>query len=105
MLKRVVQAHHAAAPEPVPALNGRARPALAPATGSANGRARSGGRARPRKAARAPVTPEHAEVAFATALAEGRIPSLRQVKAELRVGTERARALRDHLAQLAAAST
>jgi hypothetical protein len=101
VLKRVVQAHHAADSDPVPALNGQARAALARSTASANGRARSGGRARPRAASRAPVTPEHAAAAFAATLAEGRVPSLRQVKAELRVGTERARMLRDHLAQLA----
>ena len=101
VLKRVVQAHHAAASDPVPALNGQARAALTRSTASANGRARPRGRAGPRAASRARVTPEHAAAAFAATLAEGRVPSLRQVKAELRVGTERARALRDHLAQLA----
>lgn len=46
---------------------------------------------------RSTVTPEHAEEKFADVLATGQVPSLRQVKAELAVGTPRARELRTHL--------
>jgi Protein of unknown function (DUF2637) len=71
-------------PETAPALNGRAHPERAPAR-------------RAQSRSRVPVTPERAELAFATVLAEGRIPSLREVRRELHVGTDRARVLRGHL--------
>jgi hypothetical protein len=59
------------------------------------------GRAPQRSTRRAePATEHEAELAFAPVLAEGHVPSLRQVKSEMHVGTDRARALRDHLAQL-----
>jgi hypothetical protein len=50
--------------------------------------------------ARRPVTPEHAKAHFAEMLAAGTIPSLRAVRSELHVGTDRARELRTHLASL-----
>jgi hypothetical protein len=49
---------------------------------------------------RAPVTPEHAKAHFAEMLAAGTLPSLRTVRSELHVGTDRARELRTHLASL-----
>jgi Protein of unknown function (DUF2637) len=62
--------------------------------------ARPRARAQARSRGTAPVTPEHAEVHFAPLLAAGTVPSLRQVRAQLHVGTDRARQLRDHLASL-----
>ena len=47
-----------------------------------------------------PATPERAEVTFAAELAEGNVPSLRAVRREMHVGTDRARELRDHLANV-----
>jgi hypothetical protein len=52
-----------------------------------------------------PVTNEAAEVHFAADLAEGRVPSARRIKTELRTGQDRAARIRDHLAALAAAPT
>jgi hypothetical protein len=50
------------------------------------------------------VTAEAAEVHFAADLAEGRVPSARQIKAGLHVGQARAAQIRDHLATVAAAA-
>jgi hypothetical protein len=105
VLKRVVDKNHQAQPRPqaapalpaekVPAKTGPAKtvPAktgpgkqVAPVAGT--------GRARP------PVTPEHAKAHFAELLAAGTLPSLRTVRSELHVGTDRARELRTHLASL-----
>jgi hypothetical protein len=44
--------------------------------------------------------PEHAKAHFAAMLAAGTLPSLRTVRSELHVGTDRARELRTHLASL-----
>jgi Protein of unknown function (DUF2637) len=90
VLKRVVQAHHAVEPDTASKHEhaGGARPAVAR-------------RAPQRSTRRAePATEHEAELAFSAVLAEGHVPSLRQVKTEMHVGTDRARVLRDHLAQL-----
>lgn len=107
VLKRVVEAHHRSAPAETPELRREIVPGGVPAL---NGRARSGRptpgtrekRPRARSANRAPVTPESAELTFAAALAEGRVPSLREVRRELHVGTDKARQLRAHLEQVSA---
>lgn len=52
---------------------------------------------------RRPATPERAEVTFAAELADGNVPSLRAVRREMHVGTDRARELREHLADVASA--
>jgi Protein of unknown function (DUF2637) len=89
VLKRVVEHHHRAAAKPTPGT--------APGhTGPPRTRARAQAQSR----GTAPVTPEHAELHFAPMLAAGTVPSLRQVRAQLHVGTDRARQLRAHLASL-----
>lgn len=65
------------------------------ATGARAGRTR---RHAPRRSA--PATPERAEITFAAELVEGNVPSLRAVRREMHVGTDRARELRDHLANV-----
>lgn len=84
-----------AVPQPVPGDRAPARSRTLPAAG----RQRA-----PRHAShrRGPVTPEAAEAHFETALAHGRVPSLRQVKEQMNVGTDRARELREHLKAVAA---
>jgi hypothetical protein len=47
------------------------------------------------------VTAEAAEVHFAAELADGRVPSARQIKAELHVGQDRAREIHAHLSAVA----
>jgi len=88
VLKRVVDKHHQAPPQPYPtaAANGTRGKEVVPVK-------RTGGKRRP-------VTPEHAESHFAQMLAAGTVPSLRTVRSELHVGTDRARELRTHLASL-----
>ena len=99
-------------PRPVPVLP--AAPLAAPgrpAPQAAPGSAPVPGRTRTRRtpvhrtpgAARGAVSGEAAEVHFAADLAEGRAPSARRIKAELHVGQDHARQIRDHLASLAAA--
>ena len=44
------------------------------------------------------MTGESAEVHFAADLADGQVPSVRRIKAELHVGQDRARQIHDHLA-------
>ena len=57
-------------------------------------RRRSGSRS---ASANRAATPEAAELHYAAELAEGRIPSVRQVKRDMRVGQGRAYALQQHL--------
>lgn len=58
-------------------------------------------RAAPRKRTRtAPVTDAGAALRYATELAAGRIPSLRRIRADLRVGQVRAQAIKEHLQSL-----
>lgn len=75
-------------PESAPALNGQVHPAP-----------RSAPAARTRTRVTAPGE-EAAEVHYAAELAAGRVPSARQIKAELHVGQDRARQLREHLETL-----
>lgn len=93
VLKRVVGAHPASTVNTVPA----AVPAVVPE--AARKPAAKRAPASPAKHAngRAPVTPESAELAFGAQLAEGTVPSLREVKRTLGLGTDRARQVRDHL--------
>jgi hypothetical protein len=49
---------------------------------------------------RAPVTPEHAVAAFREHIERGTVPSLREVKRVLGLGTDRAREIRQHLAEV-----
>jgi hypothetical protein len=105
VLKRVVDKHHRAQPQPLaapaktaPAKTVPARPAKTVPAEAGPGKqvvpvARAG-------RARRPVTPEHAKAHFAEMLAAGTLPSLRTVRSELHVGTDRARELRTHLASL-----
>ena len=91
VLKRVVQAHHAAAPEPAPRVHPeRSRSAPGKRTGA---RTRS-----------APVSAEDAEREYAAVLASGALPSIREIRSRMHVGQDRARVLREHLAQLAPVS-
>ena len=105
LLLWIVRTGSAAAPAAgaVPGDRALARPQAAPESRAPA--AAAAGRARKRAPVRAPVTPESAEAQFAAVLAEGRVPSLRQVKDELSVGTDKARSLRDHLAVMAANQT
>jgi hypothetical protein len=50
---------------------------------------------------RAQVTPQDAEIAFASMLSECRVPSLRHIRRELPVGQPKARMLRAHLESVA----
>jgi len=100
-------------PRPAPALPAapaRRAPRTAPAPAPRTAPAPGGGRTRTRRASaprtrtRTPapaVTAEAAEVHFAADLAEGRVPSARRIKADLRVGQPRAAQIHDHLAALA----
>jgi len=81
-------------PASAPALNGRAHP-TAPVS-------RTRGRS-PKRTRSAPVTPRDAEAEFMTELASGALPSIRQIRARLHVGQERARVLREHLEALVSA--
>jgi len=113
-LKRIVAAHHAAVgsaetcpwPRPAPVLH--AAPATAPdrtRTQDRTPRTRIRDRGAPRTRIRGqPVTDEAAEVHFAADLAEGRVPSVRRIKAELHVGQDRAARIHDHLAAVAAST-
>jgi len=104
-----VEAHLASTPERTPATTperaARARSGAVSGTPAKRARARAGSKSWARRVPRAPVTPETAEVAFAARLAEGTVPSLRAVRRELHVGTDRARVLRDHLTEMTAART
>jgi len=108
VLKRVVQVHQQNAPGTRP---GRAPGPRAESASALNGRAhpaRTRRASRPRTRARtrsAPVTADDAEREFMADLASGTVPSLRSIRARLHVGQDRARALQEHLAQLAPAST
>jgi hypothetical protein len=93
VLKRVVGARAEPVPEAAP------KPVPAPARKRAPV---SSSRPAPRPSrGRAPVTPETAELAFGARLAEGDVPSLREVKSTLRLGTDRAREVRAHLVSVA----
>lgn len=119
VLKRVVQAHHQSAPGGAPGLLPEAAPrpahesapevrpegAFAPAPGAPalNGQAHPG-RSRSTPAQRtpdrirsAPASDTDAELHYASELAEGRIPSQRRIRADLHVGQDRARQIREHL--------
>jgi Protein of unknown function (DUF2637) len=95
VLKRVVEKQHRAQPQPQAAPQPQPQAASA-RTGPGKQQAPVARTSRPR----APVTPEHAQAHFAELLAAGAIPSLRTVRSELHVGTDRARELRTHLASL-----
>jgi len=107
VLKRVVQAHHPAAPaadpatapperpESAPALNGRAHLKRIPGAPSTRRRARSRSRSR-----RTPVTPEDAEREFVSELASGALPSLREIRSRCHVGQPKARVFREHMEAL-----
>jgi hypothetical protein len=92
-------------PVPAPAPEGvpRTAPAGAPGSAPAPGRTRTRKKQVHRTAERAlsAVTAEDAEVHFAAELADGRVPSARQIKAELHVGQDRAREIRAHLSTVA----
>jgi hypothetical protein len=100
-----VEAHLTDEDVPVPVRASRPQSPAPPGTLPDRARARAGSKARARPAARAPVTPQAAELAFAPVLAEGTVPSLRAVRRELHVGTDRARVLREHMKALATART
>jgi len=95
-------------PGTAPARRGRTPAAPAPETTAAPGphSAPAPRRTRPPGApaarTRGGVTDEAAEVHFAAELADGRVPSKRQVKAGLHVGQDRASQIHDHLAAIAA---
>ena len=91
VLKRVVEKHPPAQPQP-PAARAKAAAKAMPGKELAPVTRKS--------PARRSVTPEHAETHFAEMLAAGTVPSLRAVRSELHVGTDRARELRTHLASL-----
>jgi hypothetical protein len=100
------------APERVPAPVPGERPEARPGTPRARTRSAPGTRTRTRKprvpGARtrsAPVTPEDAEREFMSELAAGALPSIREVRARLHVGQDRATELRQHLETLTAART
>jgi hypothetical protein len=92
VLKRVVRGHRQAAPRAHP---GRTRTGTGKRTrtrtrGTPSGRTRS-----------ASVTALDAEREFMDELAAGAVPSIREVRARMHVGQDRARALREHLTRLA----
>ncbi len=91
-LLRVPEDAPESGPEPVHAP----RPERSPA------RTRAAPKARPK---RAPVTAEDAEREFMADLASGALPSIREIRARMHVGQDRARVLREHLAQLAPVTT
>jgi hypothetical protein len=99
----------AAAPEPAPevtpATGPEPHPVPVPGVHPARTRTRAPGaparRTRTAPGCRTPVTTESAEARFAADLAAGTVPSVRQIKAELHVGQDRARDLRDHLTAVA----
>jgi len=99
VLKRVVAGHQASAPAPAPevhplaapALNGRVHPERIPSAPRTRTRDRTPS---------APVTGEDAEREFMADLASSALPSLRQIRARLHVGQDRARQLRAHLEAL-----
>jgi len=88
---------------PRPAAAPPPAPAAAPRSAPAPGRTRTRRGQVHRTPARAPgaVTGEAAEVHFAADLAEGRVPSARQIKKELHVGQDRATQIRGHLTAVA----
>jgi hypothetical protein len=88
--------HPADAPGTQPRVHPVPAPAAAPETAP---RVRPAPRTR--KRTRKPVTEAAAETHFAADLSAGRVPSGRRIRAELHVGQDRARQLRDHLATLA----
>jgi hypothetical protein len=89
-------------PRPAPLLPAAPAPDGAPAPGRTRrtaGAPRTRTTSAPRTRA---VSDEAAEMHFGTDLAAGRVPSARQIKAELHVGQDRAARIRDHLAAVAA---
>jgi hypothetical protein len=105
-----VAAHLASAPESVAAPERpRAHHQDAPESNAVprtKSNAGSTRRAAPRRSPkRAPVTAEDAEREFMGELASGAIPSIRQVRARLHVGDDRAKVLAEHLRQLVPAAT
>lgn len=82
-------------PEPMAAGRAPARPRPVPGQGGQRARKRAPAR-------RGPATPEAAEARFADVLRRGQVPSLRQVKEAMNVGTPRAQELRRHLELVAA---
>lgn len=89
-----------ATPEPVrESTNGNGtRPVTTPRRDRSPRAPRNGTRQR----SRTPVTGEDAEHEFMTDLAAGTLPSIRQVRARMHVGHDRARVLHDHLQQVTA---
>jgi hypothetical protein len=103
VLKRVVQAHSERTRtrrESAPAAHSHAAPGEHPRAAPAP-EPRPAGRAHPRppgeRTRTAPVNGADAEREFAPELAAGTLPSLRQIRARLHVGQDRARTLRTHL--------
>jgi len=86
-------------PESAPGSNGQAHPERT----RDRSPARTPGAPGPRTRG-APVTAEDAEREFMADLAAGAVPSVRQVRARLHVGQDRAKVLRDHLASLTSGS-
>ncbi len=105
-LLRVPETVREVAPEPVPALAAKRAPVSSPRVaqprpgGLTEGQSLSPG-LRPERGRRARVTPESAELAFGARLADGDVPSLRDVKSTLKLGTDRAREVRAHLVNVA----
>jgi hypothetical protein len=103
VLKRVVAAGQQTVPVPHPAPARRAHLESAPAL---NGRELPSGPASrtrsrsPKRTRSAPVDGDAAEREFMSELASGALPSIRQIRARLHVGQDRARALREHLEAL-----
>jgi hypothetical protein len=103
-LTHLLRTHPAADPEPGPGPHPADAPAGPPQVHPApvpDAAPRVRSVARTRRRTRKPVTEAVAEVHFAADLAAGLVPSARRIRAELHVGQDRARLLRDHLAALA----
>ena len=101
-----------AAPEHVPAPVPGVRPEARPGTPRVRTRSAPGARTRTRtprvpgvRTRSALVTPEDAEREFMSELAAGTLPSIREVRARLHVGQDRATELRQHLETLTTART
>jgi len=92
--------HSGASPEGAPPALGSAVVAALPAAPVSRTRTAVVNRNRNRK----PVTDAAAEVHFTADLSAGQVPSVRRIQRELHVGQDRAQALRQHMASLAAAN-
>ena len=97
--------HLLGAPEPQPdtAPKTASEPSAVAAPSPPAARTRARPRTAPRNRTRStPVTETDAELHYAPDLAAGAIPSQRRIRADLRVGQNRARALRTHLESVSA---